>query len=157
MDDHIPVKQNNIKIKTEFESFYYNILKHSNYLDQRKQDELNGKIRVTCEKYSQINVPYKYQKIIDTISRNKDIIFIKQDKGRRVVVLDRKLYIEKCFNILELGQFKKLEKDPTKTIENKMQRMLQKIKNYFLKTKRKSCTLQVQDQVCFTEQRKCTT
>ena len=30
LDDHIPTKQNNIKIKTEFESFYYQILKHTN-------------------------------------------------------------------------------------------------------------------------------
>ena len=78
-----------------------------------------------------MNVPYKYRKIIDNISRNKDIILIKQDKGRGVLVLDRKHYIEKCLNILELGQFKKLEKDPIKTIENKMQCPLRKIKTYF--------------------------
>ena len=50
--------------KTEFESFYYHILKHINHLDQRKQDELKSKIRGACENYSQIYVPYKYQKII---------------------------------------------------------------------------------------------
>ena len=33
--------------------------------------------------------------------------------------------------MLELGQFKKLEKDPIKTTENKIKRTLQKIKNYF--------------------------
>ena len=33
LDDHILVKQSNIKVKTEFESFYYNILKHTNHLD----------------------------------------------------------------------------------------------------------------------------
>ena len=155
LDDHIPVKQNDIKIKTEFESFYYNILKYTNHLDQRKQDELKSKIRRTCENYSQINVPYRYRKIIDTISKNKDIILIKQDKGCGVVILDRKHYLEKCLNILELGQFKKLKKDPTKTIENKMQRTLRKIKNYF-DVNIKNCTLRVQDQVCSTEQRKYT-
>ena len=46
---------------------------------------------------------------------------MKQDKGGGVVVLDRKHYIEKLLNILlELRQFKKLEKDSTKTIVNKM-------------------------------------
>ena len=38
LDDHIPTKQNDIKIKTEFESFYYGILKHTNQLDQRRQE-----------------------------------------------------------------------------------------------------------------------
>ena len=51
LDDHMPTKQNDIKIKTEFESFYYQILKHTNQLDQRRQDELKGKIRRTCENY----------------------------------------------------------------------------------------------------------
>ena len=57
--------------KTEFESFYYHILKHTNHLDQRKQDELKSKIHGACENYSQIYVPYKYRKIIDNISRNQ--------------------------------------------------------------------------------------
>ena len=65
---------------------------------------------------------------IDIISRNKDII--KQDKGRGVVILDKKDYIEKCINILDSKQFKKLKKDPTKTLENKMQRTLRKIKQH---------------------------
>ena len=44
-------------------------------------------MRRTCENYSRIKVPYKYQHLItsiDNISRNKDIILIKQDKGRGV-------------------------------------------------------------------------
>ena len=62
LDDHIPTKQNDIKIKTEFESFYYQILKHTNQLDEWKQDELKSKIGRTCENYSQTKVPCKYQK-----------------------------------------------------------------------------------------------
>ena len=71
----------------------YQILKHANQLDQRRQDELKSKIGRTCENYSRIKEPYKYQKIIDNISRNKDIILVKQDK--------KKDYIEKCINILD--------------------------------------------------------
>ena len=124
----MPTKQNDIKIKTQFESFYYQILKHTNQLDQRRQDKLKSKIRRTREKDSRKNVPYKYHNIIDNISRNKDIILIKQDKGCGVVILDKKHYIEKCINILDSEQFKKLQKDPTKTLENKMQHTLRKIK-----------------------------
>ena len=85
-------------------------------------------IRRTCENYSRIKVPYKYQKIIYNISRNKDIILIKQKKGRSISILDKKDDIEKCINILGSKQFKKLKKDPTKILENKMQRTLRKIK-----------------------------
>ena len=156
LDNHIPTKQNDIKIKTKFESFYYQILKHTNQLDQRRQDELKSKIRRTSENYSRIKVPYKYQKIIDNISRNKDIILIKQDKGRGVVILDKKDYIEKCINITDSKQFKKLKEDPTKT-ENKMQHTLRKIKhNILTKMNTKECTQQVQNQACSILQQKCT-
>ena len=106
LDDHILTTQNGLNIKTEFERFYYQIRKHTNQLDDRRQDELKSKIFRTCENYSRIKVPNKYQKIIDNISRNKDIILIKQDKGRGVVILDKKDYIEKCINILDSKQFK---------------------------------------------------
>ena len=66
LDDDI-TKQNDIKIKTEFESLYYQILKYTNQLDQGRQDELKSKICRTCENYSWVNVLYKYQKIIDNI------------------------------------------------------------------------------------------
>ena len=58
-------------------------------------------MRRTCEDYSRIKEPYKYQKIIDNISRNKDVILVKLDKGRGVVILDKKHYIKKCINILD--------------------------------------------------------
>ena len=114
LDDRIPTKQNDIKIKTEFESFYYQILKYKNQLDQQRQSKLKSKIRRTCENYSRIKDPYKYQNIIDNISRNKDIILIKQDKGRGVAILNKKDYIEKCINILDSKQLKKLKKTQQK-------------------------------------------
>ena len=52
---------------------------------------------------------------------------MRQGKGRGVTILDRKNYIEKCLNILHTKQFHKLSKDPTKTLERKMQRVLRKI------------------------------
>ena len=47
LDDHILTKQNDVKIKTEFENFYYQVLKHTNQFDQRRQDKLKSKIRRT--------------------------------------------------------------------------------------------------------------
>ena len=71
LDDHIPTKQNDVKIKTEFESFNYQILRHTNRLDQRIQDELKSKICRTCENSSRIKVSYKNQKIIILILETK--------------------------------------------------------------------------------------
>ena len=108
---------NENKIKTEFESFFYQVQKYTSNLDQQIQDELKTKIRRTCENYSKVKVLYKFQHVIDKLSKNKSIIIMRQDKGRGVTILDRKDYIEKCLNILDTTQFHKLSKDPTKTLE----------------------------------------
>ena len=39
-DQHIPTKVNQNKIKTEFESFFYQVQKYTSNLDQQIQDEL---------------------------------------------------------------------------------------------------------------------
>ena len=121
LDQHIPTKMNKNKIKTEFESFFYQGQKYTNKLDQQIQDELKTKIR---------KVPYKYQHVIDNLSRNKSIIIMRQDKGRGVTMLDRKDYIERGLIILDTKQFRKLNRDTTKTLERKMQCVLRKIRHH---------------------------
>ena len=82
----------------------------------------------TREKYSRINVPYKYRKIVNELSGNKDIVIIKQDKGRGVVVIDRGKYFGKCLALLNTEQFLQLQKDPTISLERIVQRTLREIK-----------------------------
>ena len=94
LDKHIPVKLNKNKIQTEFGSFYYNIMQHTGHLRQNEQDQLKSKIRRTCENYYRIKIPYQYQEIIKKLSNKKDIIILRQNKGRGVVVLNRTSYIE---------------------------------------------------------------
>ena len=53
---------------------------------------------------------------------------MRQDKGDGVTISVRKDYIEKCLNILDRKQFRKLSKDSVKTLQRKMQRVLGKIK-----------------------------
>ena len=79
---------------------------------------------------------YKQNKMIYNISGNKTITLIKQGKGRGVVILDKSDYIEKCINILYSKQFKKLKEALTKA-ENKMQRILRKIKQHIDKNEYK--------------------
>ena len=96
---------------------------------QNEQDQLKSKTRRTCGNYYRIKIPYHYEEIIKKLSNNKDIIILKQDKGRGLVVLNRTSYFEKCSNILTSDQFKVFENDHTKTLESKLQRVLRKIKH----------------------------
>ena len=60
--------------------------------------------------------------------KKKEIVIMKQDKGRGVVIMDRTKYIDKCLRMLQTPQFTKLDTDPTKTTERKVQNLLRKIK-----------------------------
>ena len=55
-------------------------------------------------------------------------MIIKQNKGRGVVVIDRGKYFDKCLAMLNTEQFVQRQKDPTSSLEKKVQRTLQKIK-----------------------------
>ena len=82
----------------------------------------------TREKYSRINVSYKYRKIVNELSGNKDIVIMKQGKGRGVVVIDRGKYFGKFLALLNTEQFVQLQKDPTISLERIVQRTLPEIK-----------------------------
>ena len=56
---------------------------------------------------------------------------LKQDKGKRVVLLDKTKYVEKCFSTINTNKFKKLVKNPTVSYETKIQRILRKMKSRF--------------------------
>ena len=48
---------------------------------------------------------------------------LKQDKGRGVVVIDRKTYTEKYLNLLNTDSFTQLDHDPAKVIERKIRKI----------------------------------
>ena len=54
---------------------------------------------------------------------------MKQDKGRGVVIIGKSKCQEKCLMILEKDHFKTRDHDPTKKNEEKIQRILWKMKN----------------------------
>ena len=62
-------------------------------------------------------------KTLSTIYQTAKVLFLlNRTKDSDIVILDIKHYIEKCLSIFESKQFKKLKKDPTKTLESKVQR-----------------------------------
>ena len=58
---------------------------------------------------------------------------LKQDKGKGVVVIDRKTYTEKCLHLLNTDSFIQLDNDPAKAIEGKIQRSIRKIRKILTK------------------------
>ena len=51
---------------------------------------------------------------------------LKQDKGRGVVVIDRKTYTEKYLILLNTDNFIQLEHDPANAIDGKIQKTIRK-------------------------------
>ena len=92
LDYHIPTKSKDVATEVEFEQFYQGLLRNLTHIPDNELTSLKTKLRSTCEKYSKINVPYKYKKVIDNLSKNKNIVILKQDKGRGVVILDTTKY-----------------------------------------------------------------
>lgn len=58
------------------------------------------KLPNTYEKYGNIHIPYQYKQVIQNLSKNNDIVIMKQDKVRGVVILDKPKYMEKWLAIL---------------------------------------------------------
>lgn len=44
--------------------------------------------------------------------------------------MDKKIYLEQCWDILDTNQFTKLSTDPTKKTEEKIERLLQKTESF---------------------------
>ena len=93
---------------------------------------LKTKLRNTCDKYSQIHVPYKYEKIIELLSNNRNFRIMRQDKERGVVIIDKSKYTGKYLELLQTNQFLKLKHDLTELFENKIQHTLRKFKTKLL-------------------------
>ena len=77
-------------------------------------------MRNTCEKYSDIKVPYKHRKTIRNLSNNQNFVIMKQDNGGGVIIMDTNKYFGKCLALLNFEQFVKLNQDPTATRERKI-------------------------------------
>ena len=63
LDTHIPSRTNANMIYTEFEVFYQGLLKDIGNIPETELQLIKTKSQNTCEKHTQIKVPYKYRKI----------------------------------------------------------------------------------------------
>ena len=137
LDHHIPTNINKDAIFTESEQFFQNLLRDISHIPENELSRIKTKLRNTCEKYCNVKVPYKYRDIVSKLSKREDIVILKQEKGKGVVLMDRHKYTDKCLALLSTKQFTTLTNDPTKTLESKVQRTLRKIKSKFTEQKYK--------------------
>ena len=71
----------------------------------------------------------KKHRILRSIRNNDNIIVLKPDKGNGVVIMDRQVYINSCYDIINNPtKFKLLSDDPTIAREARLQRLLRKLK-----------------------------
>ena len=94
-DHHIPSETNKNKVYTEFENYFQGILRSITNLPVDKVTSLKTKLRTTCQTYNNVNIPYEYKDIIRQLSNKDNIIILRQDKGRGIVIMDRGKYTEK--------------------------------------------------------------
>ena len=120
LDHQVPIRNNRSNIATEFKYFYQNLLNDISHIPEVQLSQVKTKLRDACEKYYRIKMPYKHRKSIENLSKRDDVIILKQDKGRGVVLMDKNKYTEKCMLLLNTKQFKKLDNDPTLTTEGKI-------------------------------------
>ena len=92
LDDHIPTNINRNAITTEFESFFQSLLWDISHMPENEINKVKIKLRSACEKYSNIKVPHTQRKVISDLWKRDDIILLKHDKERGVVVMDRSKY-----------------------------------------------------------------
>ena len=123
---HVPTKGNRNAVSTEFEHFFQNFLKDICNISESELIQIKTKLRNSCEKYCNVNVPNHQRNVINNLMKRNDIVIKKQDKGRGVVIMDKSKHTEKGLTILSTKQFQKLKLDPTKSTEEKGQRMVRK-------------------------------
>ena len=100
-------------------------------LPEHDIDKIKTKLQSVCEKYHNVKTPYKHQANINNLSKSKETVILKQEKGRGTIILNRSKYIEKYLSLLDCNQFRELYYDTTDSVERKVQKTLQKVKTKF--------------------------
>ena len=127
-----PPQLNSSDILTTFEWIHYSMKEklknqeHHTYL----KNEFVHVAQSYISSYCLTPADLKQYNILRNISKNKDIIVLRPDKGNGVIIMDRQVYKNSCNIIIsDQSKFKRLDKDPTLFREAKLQRLLRKLKN----------------------------
>ena len=71
LDIHIPVQVNKNDIYIEFQVFFQSLPKDISKIPENELRQIKTSLRNTCDKYTEIKVPYKYRKFVkELLERN---------------------------------------------------------------------------------------
>ena len=82
-------------VSTELEPFFQNFLKDISNIPESEFAQIKTKLRNSCEKYCNVKVPKHERNDINNLMKRNDIVIMKQDKGRGVVLRKVWLYYER--------------------------------------------------------------
>ena len=131
-----PKKVNKNVVKCSFEMLYREINKATSSSYENK-DRFKTTLKELSYSYIYDYDFSKQKKILSNeewsalndLRNDPTIIITKPDKGNGVVIVDAKDYITKMSNIIsDSSKFKKINEDPTKRRETKLQNYLSKLK-----------------------------
>ena len=74
LDHYVPYKTDVRRLEVEFERFYEDILPHTTHFDPRDKILLKSKFLNTFHKLSKIKITNEDERVIDGLSKNKNII-----------------------------------------------------------------------------------
>ena len=81
------------KLTQNFNFFNQNIVRDVSDLPEHNTDRIKIKLRSMYKECNNVKTPYEHQAITNNLSKNKDIVILKQGKGRGIVILNRSKYI----------------------------------------------------------------
>ena len=106
LNHHIPTKANKNAVSTELEHVFQNVLKDVSNILENGLRYIKTKLRNSFEKYCNVKVPKHQKNVINNLMKRSDVIFMKQDKGRGVVIMDKSKYTEKGLTLLSTKSFR---------------------------------------------------
>ena len=106
LNHHIPTKANKNAVSTELEHVFQNVLKDVSNILENGLRYIKTKLRNSFEKYCNVKVPKHQKNVINNLIKRSDVIFMKQDKGRGVVIMDKSKYTEKGLTLLSTKSFR---------------------------------------------------
>ena len=89
LEHHITSKATRNSVNTEFEGFCRSLLVDISITPEESITGIKTQLRSKCEKYYNVKIYFRYRQAVKRLSNNKDIVILKQNKGRGLIILNR--------------------------------------------------------------------
>ena len=131
LDHYIPNKDYGKRTQVEFERFFQDISSYTAHLPPEEKVVLKTKFLDTFNKYSRVRISKEERKTLENLYKNKEVLVLRQDKGRGVVLMNRIDYNAKSTMFLSGNEFEELMDDPTQSFQDRVQQTLLGMKKRF--------------------------